>query len=190
MLLLALTILTSGLAWVVHADDVSYIYDSQNRLVEVHYPDRTIKYTYDAAGNRVTTTVEVASATPTPTPAQTDVGSNVAVQVGTTTVRFSTVTTSGLTSIVPLNTDAVGSLPSGYEINSHSLAFDVTTTATVHPPIIPCFVVDPAINETDFSLLRVLHNENGVLIDRTISLNFNTKSICASVNSLSAFLIA
>ena len=41
------------------ADDVSYKYDFLNRLIEVTYPDRIITYTYDAAGNRTSTTVQV-----------------------------------------------------------------------------------------------------------------------------------
>jgi YD repeat-containing protein len=32
----------------------TYVYDSLNRVVEIRYPDRTIRYTYDAAGNRLT----------------------------------------------------------------------------------------------------------------------------------------
>lgn len=40
------------------ANDVQYIYDSLNRLIEVRYPDKVIHYTYDAAGNRTGVTVE------------------------------------------------------------------------------------------------------------------------------------
>ncbi len=36
------------------ADTVQYVYDALNRLAEVHYPDgAVIRYTYDAAGNRL-----------------------------------------------------------------------------------------------------------------------------------------
>src|SRR5580765_7452468 len=48
-----------GLGWTSHADNIQYIYDAQNRLIEVDYPDRVIKYTYDAAGNRITTIVQL-----------------------------------------------------------------------------------------------------------------------------------
>jgi hypothetical protein len=112
------------------------------------------------------------------------------VQVGTTTVRFSNVSAPGLTNVVLVSTDSVGPLPSGFEVNSHSMAFDVSTTATVQPPIILCFNVASSITDNEFSLLRVLHNENGALIDRTITLSFATKTICARVSSLSPFLIA
>jgi hypothetical protein len=44
--------------------DVRYVYDSLNRIVEVHYIDRVIHYTYDDAGNRTGTTVELLAAPP------------------------------------------------------------------------------------------------------------------------------
>lgn len=46
------------------SSEIHYIYDSLNRLVEVHYPDKIIHYTYDDAGNRTGTTVQVLSAAP------------------------------------------------------------------------------------------------------------------------------
>ncbi len=105
-------------------------------------------------------------------------------------MNFSNVTAPGVTNVLPLSTDSVGPLPNGYEVNSHSLAFDVSTTATVQPPIIPCFNVASPINENEFSRLRVLHTETGTLIDRTTTLTFATKTVCARVSSLSPFLIA
>jgi YD repeat-containing protein len=57
-----------GMIWSAHADNIEYIYDSQNRLIEVHYPDRTIYYVYDAVGNRTSTTVQVPTPSPSPTP--------------------------------------------------------------------------------------------------------------------------
>ncbi len=42
------------------AGNVIYQYDSLNRLVRVEYPNHTtIEYTYDAAGNILTRTVDV-----------------------------------------------------------------------------------------------------------------------------------
>jgi YD repeat-containing protein len=48
----------------VHADDVQYSYDSLNRLVEVRYPDKVIRYDYDAAGNR--SSLQILDINPTP----------------------------------------------------------------------------------------------------------------------------
>lgn len=41
------------------AHDIEYVYDSLNRLTEVRYGDRIIRYTYDDAGNRNGMTVEI-----------------------------------------------------------------------------------------------------------------------------------
>jgi hypothetical protein len=41
-----------------------------------------------------------------------------------------------------------------------------------------------------FALLRVLHQESGALVDRTISQDFPTRTICAQTDSLSPFVIA
>lgn len=45
-------------------DGVAYIYDSLNRLVEIRYPDKVVRYTYDDAGNRTGMTVDVLVAAP------------------------------------------------------------------------------------------------------------------------------
>ena len=42
----------------VSAENVQYSYDSLNRLIEVRYSDKVIRYTYDAAGNRTGVAVE------------------------------------------------------------------------------------------------------------------------------------
>jgi len=66
LLLLVLIAATAAvLVWNARADDVQYIYDSLNRLIEVRYPDKVIRYTYDAAGNR--TSEQVLSINPIPT---------------------------------------------------------------------------------------------------------------------------
>ncbi|MDQ3130909.1 MAG: carboxypeptidase regulatory-like domain-containing protein [Acidobacteriota bacterium] len=43
----------------VFADSITYIYDSLNRLIEVHYTDKIIHYSYDDAGNRTGMTIEI-----------------------------------------------------------------------------------------------------------------------------------
>jgi len=69
-------------------------------------------------------------------------------------------------------------------------AYDISTTATFQPPITTCFNVSSATDAGEFSLLRVLHNENGALVDRTITKDFALKTICGNVNSLSPFVVA
>ena len=48
-----------AIAPAVRSEGITYVYDAQNRLIEVDYPDRVIKYTYDPAGNRTATIVQL-----------------------------------------------------------------------------------------------------------------------------------
>ena len=60
------------------AEEIKYKYDSLHRLIEVTYPDRIVTYTYDAAGNRTSTTVQVVNPVPAITlltPSSASVGS-------------------------------------------------------------------------------------------------------------------
>ena len=58
------TILSSS-GSVFSQQNIVYAYDSLSRLVEVRYPDKVIHYTYDAAGNRTSMTVEALNPVPT-----------------------------------------------------------------------------------------------------------------------------
>ncbi|HJP91583.1 MAG TPA: IPT/TIG domain-containing protein [Pyrinomonadaceae bacterium] len=118
--------------------------------------------------------------------AQTTSGENLTVQLGAASLTFSTVITAGTTTVTPIDPSAV--LPSGY--SSLGKAVDITTTATYSGPITACLKVFSVTDESVFSRLRLLHRENGVLVDRTTSQDFNTKSVCATVNSLSPFVLA
>jgi sugar lactone lactonase YvrE len=131
--------------------------------------------------------------------AVTPVGSNVPVNIGAVgsavvALTFPQVTVAGTTTVTPIDPSSAGTLPSGYELTGGNLAFQITTTATytTPPPIIIAFQV-PSVDAATFSQLRVLHNEGGTLVDRTASNpapNPTTKTIYASVSSLSPFVIA
>jgi hypothetical protein len=85
--------------------------------------------------------------------------------------------------------DINASLPGGYVIDG-AFAYDITTTASVTGPITLCFYAPASDDPAAFAALRVLHGENGALVDRTTSHDFTTRTVCATVNSLSPFVIA
>ncbi|HEX8707833.1 MAG TPA: PxKF domain-containing protein [Pyrinomonadaceae bacterium] len=126
----------------------------------------------------------------------TRVGAYPIVAVGDSTLIFDSVTTAGDTTVMPIDPATAGALPGNYALSNSSLAFEVTTTATYTAPVTVCFNVPASMDQASFAALRVLHGENGVLVDRTIlspnspSPNFDAKYICARVSSLSPFVIA
>src|SRR5207244_1123882 len=95
----------------------------------------------------------------------------------------------------PLHPSSAGALPSGYLVVD-DLAFEISTTATVTGPMTICFDVSSVTDQAVFAGLRVFHNEDGVLVDRTIlspdapAPDFAAKMICARVNSLGTFVLA
>jgi len=110
-------------------------------------------------------------------------------------VIFSSVTSPGQTTVVAVDQATVPATSDGYEI-VNSLTYEVATTAAVSGDIVVCFTV-PSINDPDaFAALRILHGENGVLVDRTIlapdqpAPDFARRQLCARTSSLSPFAIA
>lgn len=107
---------------------------------------------------------------------------------------FSNVTSAGATTVVAINPAAAGSVPAGYTLLP--LAYDVTTTAVAAPATTVCFRVPPGMTQAVFDTVRILHNEGGTLVDRTIlapnapAPNFASGSICANVTSLSPLALA
>jgi len=121
-------------------------------------------------------------------------GTNVSVNAGATSITFGTVSNVGVTSVIPIPPASAGTLPGGYVIGNQ--AYEISTTANVSPPITVCFTVPQATTQTQFNQLRIMHNENGVLVDRTIlapaspAPNYATRTLCALTNSLSPFALA
>jgi hypothetical protein len=120
----------------------------------------------------------------------TETGTNVTANLGTTLVTFSGVSNAGTTTVVPINPTTAGNIPGGYSLGAGFPAFEITTTAAFTAPITVCLQVPSVTNAVTFNALTLFHGEGGVLIDRTVSRNFATKTICASVNSLSPFVVA
>ena len=148
--------------------------------------------------------------------APTPVGNLVTIAGGGITIIFENVTVAGTTTLAPIDLNSLpglssalppadtsfdlrtttmalnltDQLPAGYELSSNSVAYDISTTAQYSGPITIRFntpsVTDPAV----FASLRVLHGENGTLIDRTTNQDFAGKTIGATVKSLSPFVVA
>jgi hypothetical protein len=124
-------------------------------------------------------------------------GSPVPVDIGTVgsatdiTLTFPQVTVGGMTTVTPITLSSTGTLPTGFDA-TNALAFDITTTASYTTPVIIAFQVPPPL---DVTTLHIFHDEGGTLVDVTVlsgpfAPNPTTRTIYASVSSLSPFVIA
>jgi hypothetical protein len=123
-------------------------------------------------------------------PVATPTGANVSVQIGNVTITFQHVSTAGFTKVVPIDPESAGTLPAGLELCAGCPAYEITTTAVYTPSVSIGMNLPSVHDELDFSQLRMLHGEDGVLVDRTTGHNNNDKQIFGSVTSLSPFVIA
>ena len=124
--------------------------------------------------------------------ANTPAGENVAVQAPNGSVSFLNVSQAGSTSFAPIAPNQ-NDLPQGYTLCPNCPAYDITTTAAYTPPITVCLGVPAAVSQPLFLQMRLLHGENGVLVDRTtnrITDGNGQRSVCGVVSSLSPFVLA
>ena len=120
----------------------------------------------------------------------TSAGANVNTSLGAISITFSGVSTAGTTTQIPIDPTSAGTLPGGYSFGAGFPAFEITTTAVYTAPITVCLQV-PGVNDSMiFDALTFFHYEGGVLVDRTSFRDFPTRTICASVMSLSPFAVA
>lgn len=119
----------------------------------------------------------------------TPTGSNIVVNSGGASVTFNGVSTAGTTTFTPIPPSSAGTAPNGFVLSG--LAYEINTTAAYTSPVTVCFNVPMNIASTlsAFNQLALLHNEGGVLIDRTTSRNFATRTICGTVSTLSPFAL-
>jgi hypothetical protein len=118
-------------------------------------------------------------------------GSNQTVNTGFTTITFSGVTSAGTTTVTQIPANNLP-LPGSFQLLGTGLGYEISTTASVTPPITVCINIPQSMapSEANFNLLSLMHAENGQMQDVTTSRNFATLTICGSVNSLSPFVIA
>lgn len=127
----------------------------------------------------------------------TPTGAEITVQSNLVKITYAGIADEGVTSFAPISPASAGTLPGGYELTGiPDTAYEISTTATVAGPIIIGFQVPSITDQAVFDSLRVLHYENGQLVDRTVlppdspAPDFAAKTIYARVDSLSPFVIA
>ena len=109
---------------------------------------------------------------------------------------FANVSVAGTTTFATIDPASAGSLPTGFSLIGGNNAYDISTTASVTPPIVVCFNIAGIDDPAAFARVRILHGENGQLVDRTIlapdspAPDFPARRICARVASLSPFVVA
>ena len=112
------------------------------------------------------------------------------VEAGGAAVTFGGVSTAGTTTFTPIAPNGAGTAPNGFILGG--LAYEITTTAAYSSPVTVCFNVPTTFAPTiaSFNVLALMHNEGGILVDRTTSRNFATRQICGTVTTLSPFALA
>jgi hypothetical protein len=126
---------------------------------------------------------------PTQQSTLTTVGSNVSTTAGDATIRFSNVSAQGTTTVNPIDPSTAGPALAGYSLVGP--AFNITSAATSSGPYNVCINVPYITDPAAFSMLKLLHNEGGVLVDHTTGQDFTTKIVCAgNLPSLSPFVVA
>jgi hypothetical protein len=119
-------------------------------------------------------------------------GQNVVVQTTGADLTFSEVTTTGASSVVPIDPATVGQVPGGFAV-SNSVAYEISTTAAFTGPVTLAFKVPGPISQADFNSLAILHNVNGTLVDVTATTparDYSTLTIYATTDSFSPFYLA
>ena len=123
--------------------------------------------------------------------AQTPIGSTpIATQVGDATITLQSVSAQGVIQEIPIDQTLFGPLPPANNYVSTGLAYDISTSALYSGNALVCFNLRLINDPARVSSHRVLHLENGVWVDRTRNRNFTARSLCASVPTLSPFVIA
>ena len=123
-------------------------------------------------------------------PTTTPTGTNVMTKSGDATLTFSNVGSSGTTTSQPISPSNAGTVPNGYTLCQGCTAYEISTTAQYTPPVTVCLDVPLSIDDQTFNSLKLLHGENGQLVDRTVSRSTNPRKVCGQVDSLSPFALA
>ncbi|PIP73239.1 MAG: hypothetical protein COW88_02495 [Candidatus Lloydbacteria bacterium CG22_combo_CG10-13_8_21_14_all_47_15] len=116
----------------------------------------------------------------------TSTGTNVEITpTSLATLTFSEVTATGDTTVSATSTPP--SVPEGFKLSKGDIYFDITTTATFTGTVQVCVNYTSDQGEGG---LKFLHEESGVWVDRTTSLDTVNNIICGEVTSFSFFMVA
>jgi DNA-binding beta-propeller fold protein YncE len=106
------------------------------------------------------------------------------------TLTFDEVTVGGTTTVTSGNTSLLR-LPPHFEISGVPVFFDVKTSATFSGTVNVCFPYDETgLSPADEANLRLLHEDNGALVDVTTSLDTAANRVCGNVSHFSQFVVA
>jgi hypothetical protein len=102
------------------------------------------------------------------------------------------VSQAGTTIFNPISAASAGSLPNGYAFCPNCPAYDIVTTATYIPQAVVCLSVPSNLSAQNYANLKLLHGENGVLVDRTTNHVTDANGgrwVCGNVQSFSPFTL-
>jgi hypothetical protein len=110
------------------------------------------------------------------------------VVLGDATITYSDLLFPGNTSYQTFDTYQTGPMPFGYAPPLEVV--DISSEANFNGPVNICFNLQASEFSAPFQQLRILHLEGNELVNRTTSSSPTTRTLCASVTSLSPFVIA
>ena len=87
-----------------------------------------------------------------------------------------------------LKNGSPATVPAGESVFDN-LVFDVSSSAESAAPITIAVDLSTVNSETLFNRLKILHDENGSLVDRTANRDFSTHTITATVDALGSFVV-
>jgi uncharacterized delta-60 repeat protein len=130
----------------------------------------------------------LAPGAPTPAGSYVSVNEGAVGSASNITVDFDAVAQAGNTSVSVIDPNWAGQLPPGFQVAGPDVAFEVYTTSSYTGPITVCFTL-ASLDDPTFAIARILHNNGNGLVDVTSSKDAVTKTICATVSSLSPFVV-
>ncbi|MBV9240507.1 MAG: carboxypeptidase regulatory-like domain-containing protein [Acidobacteria bacterium] len=115
-------------------------------------------------------------------------GTNVNVVDGDASITFAAVAASGNTTAAPIDPSTSGPGLTGFTLVGPAYTLSTTSVQTGVTKV--CINVPYITDATAFSRLNLLHNEGGVLVNRTSALDTAGKNICGSIPTLGNVVVA